>query len=141
MTLMEDLSHKGIVIKINSVGGDLVEAFAIIDRIRHSPCKITTLAYGEVCSAAALIFLAGDKRIMSKWSRLMLHEVSSEVGAGRVSAMNEDVKYLSDSQKMMESYIREATGLKELSWEEILKKDYWINSKEAYSLGIIDKIK
>jgi hypothetical protein len=44
LTLLEGNSKKGITIKINSEGGSLYDALAIVARIRSSKCKVTTEA-------------------------------------------------------------------------------------------------
>ena len=66
-----------ITIGINSGGGDAWEGLAINSLIRnYSKGKATTRIDGRASSAAAVIFLAGDERLMMDNSRLMIHEAS-----------------------------------------------------------------
>ena len=48
---------------ISSTGGDLDSAIRFYDFIKASDVKINTVGYGQIDSAAVLLFLAGDKRI------------------------------------------------------------------------------
>jgi ATP-dependent Clp endopeptidase proteolytic subunit ClpP len=79
-TVIMSLSHLSltegkITIMINSEGGSVPDMFAIYDAIRACPNDITTIGIGEVCSAAGLLFVAGDKRLASKNCLFMAHQV------------------------------------------------------------------
>lgn len=59
---------------INSYGGDLNIAFGIYDYLKSLKIKITTKGYGQVSSAAILLFLLGEKRYLSENAVVFLHE-------------------------------------------------------------------
>ncbi len=74
-----ELKHKSsrkviIFIALMSDGGDATSGLAFFDRIKLSPLYIHITAYGEVGSAATLIFAAGDHRVMAPNSSLFFHE-------------------------------------------------------------------
>ena len=69
-----------ITIMINSQGGSVSDMFAIYDAMRACPNDLTTIAIGEVCSAAGLLFVAGDKRLTSKNCQFMAHQVQGGYG-------------------------------------------------------------
>ena len=54
MTVLEEDSRKAITIRINSEGGAVYEAMAIVGRLTKSSCQIITEGYGAVWSAATL---------------------------------------------------------------------------------------
>jgi ATP-dependent protease ClpP protease subunit len=65
---------KTINIHVNSPGGDLRSAFLAYDSIRaHSAAQKRAYGYGDVASAAALIFLAADVRRLYPSARVLLH--------------------------------------------------------------------
>lgn len=66
----------GITIMINSQGGSVSDMFAIYDAMRACDCEITTVGIGEICSAAGLLLVAGDKVLVSKNSLFMAHQVT-----------------------------------------------------------------
>lgn len=67
---------KIINIHINSSGGCLSSALAIINSIRSCQGQVVTIIDGEACSAAAMIWLAGHKKILSSEDIFfMLHQV------------------------------------------------------------------
>jgi ATP-dependent protease ClpP protease subunit len=63
-------------ISISSPGGDAHYGAASFDLLRETPGweKLTTRAYGQVASAATMIFMAGKERLMACNSYLMIHE-------------------------------------------------------------------
>jgi ATP-dependent Clp endopeptidase proteolytic subunit ClpP len=70
------LSHTEgrIIIMINSPGGSVADMFAIYDAMLACDCAITTIGIGEICSAAGLILVAGDKTLVSKNALFMAHQ-------------------------------------------------------------------
>jgi ATP-dependent Clp protease protease subunit len=70
------LSEGKITIMLNSQGGSVSDMFAMYDAIRACDNEIVTVGIGEVCSAAALLLVAGDKRLVSRNCLFMAHQVS-----------------------------------------------------------------
>ena len=62
-----------INVHINSLGGFTSEGLAILNVLKNHPAKIVTYCDGFAASAASLIFMAGDERIMGAASALMIH--------------------------------------------------------------------
>ena len=62
-----------INVYINSYGGEVAEGLAIYNALRRHKAKVITHCEGFACSIASVIFMAGDERIMSDSSLLMIH--------------------------------------------------------------------
>ena len=71
-----------VVVHIMSEGGCPTAGVAIYDAIRATSCQVATLAHGDVMSSAALIYLAGDRRVMRPHARLMFHRSFNSVNDG-----------------------------------------------------------
>lgn len=139
LNLLES-TRKPITIKINSEGGSVYDAFAIISRINASPCNITTEGYGCIMSAAGLILASGDKRRMSKIARFMYHELSTEF-AGKVSMMQHELAELKREQMLWAELMQELTNKSKEYW--LLRggeKDLYLNAAEALNHGIVNEI-
>lgn len=69
---------KTLTLYINSQGGDLYSAFALIDVMRASKHVIRTIGLGSVMSAAFLIFVSGTAghRIIAPNTGIMCHQYS-----------------------------------------------------------------
>ena len=68
------LTDGNITIMINSQGGSASDMFAIYDAMCACDQSITTVGLGEICSAAGLLLVAGDKRLVSKNAMFMAHQ-------------------------------------------------------------------
>lgn len=68
--------RKTIHIMINSRGGTVPDAFAIINIIRTSKTPICTYAVGSCSSCAVLILIAGHYRCAYPYSKMMIHQAS-----------------------------------------------------------------
>jgi ATP-dependent Clp protease, protease subunit len=78
----EDLDPKQdkiLTLYVNSTGGDLYQAFALIDIMNASSHKIRTIGMGSVMSAAFLIVAAGTRgeRFVTHNTSCMCHQFSS----------------------------------------------------------------
>jgi ATP-dependent protease ClpP protease subunit len=65
---------------ISSWGGDLDSAIIIHDFLRALPLKVTTIGFGQVDSAAILIFLVGDERLAVQKCRFRMHTATYDMG-------------------------------------------------------------
>lgn len=79
-TVQEQLSKaegKDIKVRVRSMGGDVQTGFDIYNELRRyakdNNAKIETLGEGFVCSIATVIFLAGDKRILTDSTHPFVH--------------------------------------------------------------------
>lgn len=70
---LEGLNASAVTVYINSYGGHTSEGLAIYHALRRLECPITTVCDGFACSAASLVFMAGDRRVMQQASLLMIH--------------------------------------------------------------------
>ncbi len=62
-----------INIRINSMGGDLVQGLSIVGEMKASKAYIITTIEGVAASMAAVIALSADERRMNDYARMMLH--------------------------------------------------------------------
>ncbi len=65
-----------ITVKINSGGGFAFDGIAIHSLLRQHDGKVTTVAQGIAASAASVIFMAGDERVMAEGALLMIHDAA-----------------------------------------------------------------
>src|SRR5205085_8826108 len=64
---------------ISSGGGDVDTAINIYSYLKNVPIEVETIGFGQIDSAAILIFLAGKRRYAVKDTRFFLHEISLNV--------------------------------------------------------------
>jgi ATP-dependent Clp protease protease subunit len=129
-----------IKIWINSYGGDLQAALTTCDAISLSETPIYTINQGQAASAAALIFLAGHKRIAFPKSYLMIHEGSigvSQIDAHKFQAMSDFYKV---QRTLLKKIIMEYTGMSEEDYTSHAKDDWWMDVNDAMKYNMIDMV-
>lgn len=141
LNLLERDSKATVTFKINSQGGSVYDAMAIIGRMRSSKCKIVTEGYGSVMSAATLILAAGDKRRISELSWVMWHESSYDVG-GTHTQVKHFSQQVDREDKMWVQMMAKLTLATADFWQNKGQsgKDFYLNAKECLELGIVDEI-
>lgn len=140
LTLLENHSKKQVTIKINSPGGSVYDALAIIGRMKASPCKITTEGYGSVMSAATVILAAGEKRRMSRYSMFMWHEHSYDTG-GRHSEVKAWVRQFDKEEEQWSQIMAEFSKKDAEFWKSLGKyTDKFFSAQELLEAGVIDEV-
>lgn len=134
---LEDVEE--IKIFINSYGGEVKEGLAIYNALKRHKAKIKTYVDGFACSIASVIFAAGDERIMSNTSLLMIHNAWTWVAGDS----NELKKQAEDLEKITQASINVYLNITNLSEEEIkemMDEETWIGSDEAFEMGFATEI-
>jgi ATP-dependent Clp protease protease subunit len=135
---------KFIRLVINSHGGNLYDAFAIIDTMRGSKIPVHTMALGQAFSAAAFILMAGHKgtRTVTNSTSIMCHRYWKTTSGNYSDLVATRKQENLDHRRMVEAIIR-CSKLKNRADVEssILKDtDTWLTPMEAKRLGLIDKV-
>ena len=141
---LESPKAKYLQVLINSGGGDLNSAFAVIDIMRGSPIPIRTVGVGTVASAAFAIFIAGEKghRILTPNTSILSHQYSWGM-YGKEHELFSTVKEYELTTERMINHYKKCTGLNEKKIRDYLlpAHDVWLIGKEAKKLGICDSVK
>ena len=141
LTKMENDSNTlPITLKINSGGGIVYEALAIIGRIKSSPCPIITEGYGCVMSAATLILMAGDIRRLSKFCCTMFHAMQYGTD-GAHDDIKEHVAQADKEMKKLAQYYADFSTESASFWtRKMKKKEYYPTAEEMLKHGAIEEV-
>ena len=133
-----------IQIIINSPGGDLNAAFAVIDIMNACPFPVKTVGLGQIASAAFMMFISGTKghRILTPNTSIMSHQYSWGSFGKEHELIALEKEFVLTTERMINHY-KKCTGLSETKIRQYLLSatDVWLSAKEAKKLGICDKIK
>ncbi len=136
--LRELKNTKEIEVRISSIGGDVDQALQIHDALRDHPAHITTIVTGFCASAATIIALAGDDRLISRNALYLIHKCSSST-----SGNEHDLEMELESQKtvnevMLDMY-RQVNKKSEHDLLDLFNYDNghgkWITAQEAVNFG------
>ncbi|MGX7592697.1 ClpP family protease [Candidatus Karelsulcia muelleri] len=133
--------QKDIHIYINSPGGNISSGLGIYDTMHIVKPKVATICTGMAASMAAILLCAGykGKRYILKHSRVMIHQPIGSV-KGQLSDIEISTREILKLKKELYEIISKHTGQTFKKIEKDSERDYWMNSKEAKTYGIIDAI-
>lgn len=136
MNLLENINSKTpINFFINSTGGDVYSGLALFDRLKSSPCKITTIGTGFVASMGFMIFLAGDRRLITPTTMLLNHQNWMNL-SGRTEDFKIEAEELTRLEKLCIDLVCEATGLTPAKIKQDIKRgDKYITPEEAITMN------
>jgi ATP-dependent Clp protease protease subunit len=138
-----DAKEKILTLYVNSTGGDLYQAFALIDIMQSSKHSIRTIAVGSVMSAAFLIFTAGTKgeRYIAANTGIMCHQFSGSADA-KYHDLKAEMKENELLNQKMVNILKEATGLSpsRIKSKLLPASDVYLTAQEALDFGIADQL-
>ncbi len=146
---LEVMNHDPVTIWINTPGGDVQSMFTFHDLVRQSPCKITTIGLGMVCSAGVLMLACGHHRLAGESCILMSHR-STETISGNLEEMEQEIEVARWSERhwasLMDRYTPDAVDGKardQKHWFNLGKKTarWWITGGPAIvTEGLADAV-
>lgn len=132
-------SKKPILVELCSEGGDDNIAFALYGKIRSSLAPIHMLSFGQVQSAAVLIFAAAHKRISDPECLFMVHESSDDL-TGETKDLKAKVQRMEKDEERFYKLLEKHSQLEYSRWRQLAKETTYFTAKEAKSYGIVDGI-
>lgn len=129
-----------INVHINSYGGEVAEGIAIYNSLKNHTAKIRTICDGFACSAASVVFMAGDERIMNASSLLMIHNAwcCASGNADDFRKAADDLDTISATAA--ESY-KGKISITDDELDKLLKDETWIKPADALAWGFATEVK
>ena len=132
---------------VNSGGGEVGAGLAMMEMMfrikRDFDVRIRTVITGYAYSMGAVLFQAGDCRVMGEFSTLMLHSGSWMI-SGQDQRIFEDYRKLSDHYKhIVGDLFAKRTGHQDAAWwiRFIYSgRDRFLSAHECLELGLVDLV-
>lgn len=134
---------KTLTLYVNSTGGDLYQAFALIDIMRSSNHPIRTIGIGSIMSAAFLIFVSGTKgeRYIASNTGIMCHQFTEGIDAKYhdIKAQMKESEYC--NQRML-NILKEASELPNAKIKAKLlpASDVYLTVEELLDMNLADNV-
>ena len=128
-----------IALHINSPGGDVFAARAMVAAIAAHPATITAHIDGLAASAASYVAMACDKVVMQDGAMMMIHCAWS-ISMGNASDMRATADILEKvDDSIVKDYARK-TGLASEVIKQMMVDETWMDSTEAVEKGFADSV-
>lgn len=124
-----------IKLNINSPGGSAFDSVAMYNSLRMTGKPIEATCMGIAASAASLLFMAGDKRIMPKNTMLMVHNPSM-FAWGNSEALRETADILDKVSMAIDTTYATRSGMKIEDVKALLSKDTFLTADECIANGL-----
>lgn len=128
-----------IHLRINSPGGDVFDARAMVSALREHPARIVAHIDGLAASAASYIALAGDEVQMSDGAFLMIHNAWGIVLGNRHDLLEMAMTLEKVDQSIAADYQRK-TGQEANRIQQWMDNETWFTAQEALDAGFVDHI-
>lgn len=133
-----------IDIRLNCDGGDCLEGWGIIDKLRATGKKITATIEGHAASMASLILLAASERKGYKHAQLLIHKpyfpAYTLADAYRQEDLEKLANQLADETARALDFMVERTGADRAELEALMDEDKFVDMERAKELGFIHEI-
>jgi ATP-dependent protease ClpP protease subunit len=133
-------TKKNVIVKINSLGGDVDEALAIYELLLSMGDRVTTECYGRCASAATIIAMAGHRRKMSRYALFLIHKCWSGV-VGNENVLEEELEAQRAINSRLAAIYTDRTGSKQEDIEALMERNNgdgaWLNTEECMQYGFI----
>ena len=140
---LAEANGEDIRVRINCIGGDVNEGFAIYNELRRYADKhkaqVTTLAEGMCASIATVIFLAGDKRIVNEYTEPFVHNAWTYA----IGDANQILKTATDLEKCNDTIANHYASHTDLSYEQarsLMNEDTYISAEDCVTYRFAHEI-
>lgn len=136
---LESLDVDVIHVHLNSYGGEVGEGLAIFNKLKQHKAKVITYCDGLVCSIASVIYMAGDERIMSNASLLMIHNpwTSASGNANDFRKQADDLEIIGSAS--IAAYMDKVT-ISEEELKQLLDDETWLSASNALEKGFATSV-
>ena len=132
--------RKPIIIYINSLGGDIIDGYSLVDAICVSETPIYTVNIGCCFSMAFLIYIAGHKRYSMVHSEFLLHEGSISMGNSMAKFKDHFDFHFNQVEQSTKEYILEHSKISEEVFDKNSRREWFFLPEEGKNLGVVDYI-
>lgn len=138
---LDSLNHDDISLYINSPGGSITAGMAIYDTMNFIKSDVSTICVGMAASMAAFLLSVGQprKRYILPNAEVMIHQPLGGVQGQATEIMIAAERILKLKRKL-NMILAEVTGQDIETINNDTERDYFMDSEEALTYGIVDKI-
>ena len=139
LEMVRDAKGKAIELHVNSGGGSVFDAFAMMTALAQHDGKVTAHVDGIAASAASFLLAAADEVRMSSAGFIMIHDAST-VAWGNAEAIRETADWLDTVDGMLASIYAKRGTKSEAEFREAMDETTWFTAEEAVEWGLVDYI-
>ncbi len=126
-------------VHISSQGGIVGDGLAIYNALSSYPGRVTTYVDGYALSVASVIAQAGQKRVASPVSALMIHDAWGFADGDQAEMLRMAAALGTNSEVIARAYADRAGGSVD-EWRDRMRATTWYTADEALAAGLVDEV-
>lgn len=135
-----------IDMRLHCAGGDVIEGWAMVDKLRATGKEIRATIEGQCASMATVLLCAAPKEARRAYphAQILIHDpyipeytLADAYRAEDLEKIAADLR--ANTEKILDFYV-ERTGANREELAALMKDDKWIDTAEAQRLGFISEI-
>ncbi len=123
---------------INSPGGEVWDAMAIVNLLRRHPARVVAIVDGIAASAASVIAVTADETVMGVGSQMMIHDAWDIAIGDEADMLSMADRLGKSSDALARIYAQKAGGTVE-EWRDVMRAETWFYGAEAVAAGLADR--
>lgn len=128
-----------LTVRINSPGGEVFEAVAIMNLLRDHDARIVARVDGLAASAASFLAASADETIMGGNTELMIHDAWG-IAMGNAADMQAYADLLDRTSNDIAAVYADKAGTTREAMREYMLAETWFNADEAVAAGLADSV-
>jgi ATP-dependent Clp protease protease subunit len=136
---LNNVKEGDISLHLNSPGGDVFAARAMVAAIAAHPSKITAYIDGLAASAASYVAMACDEVVMQDGAMLMIHNAWT-MAMGNAGDLRSTAELLDKIDASIVADYQRKSGLPADEITAMMAAETWLDAKEAVAKGFADRV-
>jgi ATP-dependent Clp endopeptidase proteolytic subunit ClpP len=136
---LKEHSGRHVHLRINSVGGSVIEGNAIFNALKRHKGGLTVHVDGLAASMASVIAMTGERTLMAENAMMMIHNPWS-MAMGDADQLRKEADTLDKIKKVMVGAYRRKSGKDSEEIAAIMDDETWLTAAEAKEAGFVDEI-
>lgn len=140
LDLLREAKGKAVNLHVNSGGGSVVDAYAMMTAIAAHDGKVTAYVDGLAASAASYLVAAADEVVMSSVAWMMIHDATM-ICWGGAADMRAAADYLDKTNRhIAEIYAKRSASKDADEFAAAMAETTWFTAEEALGWGLVDRV-
>jgi ATP-dependent Clp endopeptidase proteolytic subunit ClpP len=139
MAEVKKLKGQHIHLRINSVGGSVIEGAAIYNALRRHKGGLTVHVDGLAASMASVIAMAGEEVFIADNAMLMIHNPWS-MTMGDADDLRKEADVLDKLKNTLVNAYARKTGMETNDIAAMMDEETWLNATQSVAMGFADEI-
>lgn len=137
---LREARGKAVNLHVNSAGGNVVDAYAMMTAIANHDGKVTAYIDGIAASAASYLVAAADEVVMSSVAWMMIHDATLLCWGG-ADDLRDAADYLDKTNRHIAEIYAKRSGKRSLAdFVAAMAETTWFTPEEALEWGLVDTI-